>query len=154
MSIYAKADSTHVPSMLLDAERGQPIEVEVISGEVVRMAKERQVDMPVSIATTDNVPRRSTWFFLTSVIQRVEILYSLLLVGQNQVLRKIETGERYKGASLGRRIVCNTFQSAYFSLSPCPPRELYLPSRTFQTRGIPRCNWLFNNPMSPLRSQL
>lgn len=48
MSIYAKADSTHVPSMLLDAERGQPIEVEVILGEVVRMAKERQVDMPVS----------------------------------------------------------------------------------------------------------
>jgi ketopantoate reductase len=35
--------------MLLDAEKGQPIEVEVILGEVVRMAKERQVDMPVSI---------------------------------------------------------------------------------------------------------
>ena len=49
MNIYAKADSTHAPSMLLDAEKGQPIEVEVILGEVVRMAKERHVDVPVSI---------------------------------------------------------------------------------------------------------
>jgi len=44
--------------MLLDAEKGQPIEVEVILGEVVRMAKERQVDMPVSIATVDHTPHR------------------------------------------------------------------------------------------------
>jgi len=69
--LHAKADSTHVPSMLLDAERGKPIEVEVILGEVVRMAKERNVDIP-----------------------RVETLYALLLVVQNQILRKIETGER------------------------------------------------------------
>jgi hypothetical protein len=48
--LHAKADSTHVPSMLLDAERGKPIEVEVILGEVVRMAKERNVDIPVRIA--------------------------------------------------------------------------------------------------------
>jgi ketopantoate reductase len=34
--------------MLLDVERGQPIEVEVIFGSVVRMAKERGIDMPVS----------------------------------------------------------------------------------------------------------
>ncbi|KIM41423.1 hypothetical protein M413DRAFT_27779 [Hebeloma cylindrosporum] len=68
--IHAKADSTHVPSMLLDAERGRPIEVEVILGEVVRMAKERGVDIP-----------------------RVETLYALLLVVQNQILRKVETGE-------------------------------------------------------------
>ena len=76
----------------LDAEKGPPIEVEAILGEVVRMAK-KQVDTPVSIAIPDNVPYRSTWFFLTSVVQRIEILYSLLLV-QNQILRKIETGER------------------------------------------------------------
>jgi hypothetical protein len=55
-NIHAKTDSTHVPSMLLDVERGQPIEVEVILGEVVRMAKERDVDIPVSIAIADNVP--------------------------------------------------------------------------------------------------
>jgi 2-dehydropantoate 2-reductase len=34
--------------MLLDAQNGLPIEVEVIVGEVVRMAKEMGVDMPVS----------------------------------------------------------------------------------------------------------
>jgi len=44
----SKASSTHVPSMLVDAERGQPIEVEVILGEVVRMAREFNVDIPVS----------------------------------------------------------------------------------------------------------
>jgi len=49
--LHAKVDSTHVPSMLLDAERGKPIEVEVILGEVVRMAKERNVDIPVRIIT-------------------------------------------------------------------------------------------------------
>ena len=55
-NIHAKVGSTHIPSMSLDVERGQPIEVEVILGEVVRMAKERDVDIPVSIAVADNVP--------------------------------------------------------------------------------------------------
>lgn len=43
-------DPTHttLPSMLLDAQNGLPIEVEVILGEVVRMAKEMGVDVPVS----------------------------------------------------------------------------------------------------------
>lgn len=50
VDMHVKPDSTHKPSMLLDSERGQPIEVEVIVGEVVRMAKERNVDIPVSIA--------------------------------------------------------------------------------------------------------
>lgn len=39
---------TTLPSMLLDAQNGLPIEVEVILGEVVRMAKEMGVDVPVS----------------------------------------------------------------------------------------------------------
>lgn len=34
--------------MLLDARKGQPLEVEVILGEVVRMAKECNVKVPVS----------------------------------------------------------------------------------------------------------
>jgi len=34
--------------MLLDVQNGLPIEVEVIVGEMVRMAKEMDVDMPVS----------------------------------------------------------------------------------------------------------
>jgi len=37
--------------MLLDAENGQPIEVEVILGEVVRMAKEQNVDIPVGASS-------------------------------------------------------------------------------------------------------
>lgn len=47
--LHVKPDSTHVPSMLLDARKGQPIEVEVILGEVVRMAKEHSVDVPVRL---------------------------------------------------------------------------------------------------------
>ncbi|PPQ77923.1 hypothetical protein CVT25_015398 [Psilocybe cyanescens] len=65
--IHTRADSTHVPSMLLDTEKGFPIEVEVIVGEVVRMAKERNLQLP-----------------------RIETLYALLLVVQNQILRKME----------------------------------------------------------------
>lgn len=42
-------DNNHVPSMLHDARRSQPMEVEVIVGEVVRMGKEYKVDMPVSV---------------------------------------------------------------------------------------------------------
>jgi 2-dehydropantoate 2-reductase len=45
---YSKASVTHVPSMLVDAEKNQPIEVEVILGELVRMAKEFNVDIPVA----------------------------------------------------------------------------------------------------------
>lgn len=48
-SIHVSPESTHVPSMLLDVRKGQPIEVEVILGEVVRMAKERGVSVPVGI---------------------------------------------------------------------------------------------------------
>ncbi|TRM67019.1 ketopantoate reductase PanE/ApbA C terminal-domain-containing protein [Schizophyllum amplum] len=55
----------HIPSMLLDAQKGYPIEVEAIVGEVVRMARERGVQVP-----------------------RVELLYALLLVKQNQILRE------------------------------------------------------------------
>ena len=48
-SLHASADSTHKPSMMLDMERGQPLEVEVILGEVVRMAEEVGVAIPVSL---------------------------------------------------------------------------------------------------------
>lgn len=49
LETHEKATSTHKPSMLLDAEKGRPIEVEAIVGEVVRMAKTRGVDVPVSL---------------------------------------------------------------------------------------------------------
>ncbi|KIK46049.1 hypothetical protein CY34DRAFT_800925 [Suillus luteus UH-Slu-Lm8-n1] len=54
---------TTLPSMLLDAQNGLPIEVEAILGEVVRMAKEMGVDVP-----------------------RIETLYTLLAIIQNQTL--------------------------------------------------------------------
>ncbi|KII92999.1 hypothetical protein PLICRDRAFT_376006 [Plicaturopsis crispa FD-325 SS-3] len=66
--LHELPESTHVPSMLLDMRKGRPIEVEVIVGEVVRLAKEQGVAVP-----------------------RIEMLYALLLVVQNQTLRKLES---------------------------------------------------------------
>jgi len=62
---YSKPHINHNPSTLLDVEKGVPIEVEVIWGEVVRMAKERNVDVP-----------------------RIEMAYALLVLVQNQNLRQ------------------------------------------------------------------
>ena len=42
-----RPDSFHKYSMLLDMERGIPMEVEVIFGEVVRLAREYEVNIPV-----------------------------------------------------------------------------------------------------------
>lgn len=36
--------------MLLDVQNGKPFEVEAIVGEVVRMARERKVDIPVRVS--------------------------------------------------------------------------------------------------------
>lgn len=69
-SQYENPLNTHTPSMLLDAQKGLPIEVEVIFGEVVRLAREFNAPVP-----------------------RVETLYGLLLVTQNQILRKIEASQ-------------------------------------------------------------
>jgi len=66
-ALHTVPSSFHKPSMLLDAEKGNPLEVEVILGEVVRMAKEKGVLVP-----------------------RIEVLYALLVVVQNQILRKLE----------------------------------------------------------------
>ncbi|KAH7912487.1 ketopantoate reductase PanE/ApbA-domain-containing protein [Hygrophoropsis aurantiaca] len=60
---HADPDQKYLPSMLLDAQKGLPIEVEVIFGEVVRMAKSKKVDIP-----------------------RIETLYALLTLLQNQIL--------------------------------------------------------------------
>ncbi|KAG7095759.1 hypothetical protein E1B28_006464 [Marasmius oreades] len=66
--LHMSPQSVHKPSMLLDAQRGHPIEVEVIFGEVVRMARERDIPVP-----------------------RIETLYALLLVVQNQIIRTTES---------------------------------------------------------------
>lgn len=49
--IYAASTCVHCPSMLLDVQSGRPIEVEVIVGEVVRMARARGASVPVSSST-------------------------------------------------------------------------------------------------------
>ncbi|KZP22212.1 6-phosphogluconate dehydrogenase C-terminal domain-like protein [Athelia psychrophila] len=72
-AIHVKADSTHLPSMLLDAENGRPMELEVIIGEVVRMAKGAGVAVP-----------------------RIEMMYAMLVVVQNQIVRKQELETRAK----------------------------------------------------------
>ncbi|KAL0067443.1 hypothetical protein AAF712_005430 [Marasmius tenuissimus] len=58
--------NNHVPSMLLDMRNGKPMEIEVILGEVVRLAQRVGVDIP-----------------------RIQMLYSILLVVQNQILKKV-----------------------------------------------------------------
>ncbi len=50
--LHIEPDHSHKPSMMLDAEKGLPIEVEVILGEVVRLAKEYKVDVPVGLANS------------------------------------------------------------------------------------------------------
>ncbi|KAI0922950.1 hypothetical protein AcV5_009808, partial [Taiwanofungus camphoratus] len=63
--LHSRPDATHRASTLVDVEKGRPTEVEVILGELVRMGRERRVDMP-----------------------RVETLYALMLIIQNQLLRQ------------------------------------------------------------------
>lgn len=46
---YANPLTKHNPSTLLDIQADVPIEIEVIWGEVVRMAEERKVDIPVGL---------------------------------------------------------------------------------------------------------
>ncbi|KAJ3995688.1 ketopantoate reductase PanE/ApbA-domain-containing protein [Lentinula boryana] len=60
---YSGPESNHNPSTLLDIEKGAPFEVEVIWGETVRLAKERNVEVP-----------------------RIEMAYAMLLLVQNQIL--------------------------------------------------------------------
>lgn len=45
--IHKSPNSTHRPSMLLDLDYGHPMEVEVVLGELIRKAREHQVDTPV-----------------------------------------------------------------------------------------------------------
>ena len=82
--LHSTADSNHRPSMLVDSELGRPIEVELILGEVIRLARKYNVEVPVSCCFYDFVP------LSLIVLQRMETLYALLIVVQNQILRKRE----------------------------------------------------------------
>ncbi|KAJ4489961.1 hypothetical protein J3R30DRAFT_3678482 [Lentinula aciculospora] len=88
-SLHVSPESTHVPSMLLDARNGQPIEVEVILGEVVRMAKERGVSIPASLVHFVNI--MEALLRTCTMSQRIETLYGLLIVVQNQIIRKMDS---------------------------------------------------------------
>lgn len=88
-ALHVVPASFHTPSMLLDVKRGKPIEVEVIVGEVVRMAKEKGVPVPVSVT---RLYTRSK--LITTFSKRVEMLYALLIVVQNQILRNLELGKK------------------------------------------------------------
>ncbi|KAJ4488322.1 ketopantoate reductase PanE/ApbA-domain-containing protein [Lentinula aciculospora] len=68
---YSGPDANHNPSTLLDIEKGTPIEVEVIWGEAVRLAKERNIEVP-----------------------RIEMAYAMLLLVQNQILRRIKLSKK------------------------------------------------------------
>ena len=46
--LHEVPESVHHPSMFLDYLQGRPIEVEHVLGEVVRMARKHNIEMPVS----------------------------------------------------------------------------------------------------------
>ncbi|KAI0926480.1 hypothetical protein AcW1_002534 [Taiwanofungus camphoratus] len=64
-AVLYNTGTTHRASTLVDVENGRPTEVEVIVGELVRMGRQRGIAMP-----------------------RIETLYALLLIVQEQLLRQ------------------------------------------------------------------
>ena len=84
ISLHGQANSAHKPSMLLDMENGLPLEVEPILGEVVRLAEQYNVDIPVGV----NVCQSCIEADQECDIQRTQMMYALLLVIQNQILRE------------------------------------------------------------------
>ena len=69
--LHRVPDNGLMPSMLVDTLAGRPIEVEVIFGNIVRLARRYGVETP-----------------------RIDVLYGLLLVLQNQMLQKYEAERR------------------------------------------------------------
>src|ERR1700683_3324342 len=100
-SLHVLPSSIHRPSMLLDAEKGRPMEVEVILGEVVRMARAKGVSIPVSFVSSFNYAFNLRLHFTSACAdcsilfhcKRIEMLYALLVVVQNQILRKLEAAQ-------------------------------------------------------------
>ncbi|GJE86303.1 ketopantoate reductase PanE/ApbA C terminal-domain-containing protein [Phanerochaete sordida] len=62
--LHCVPEASHRPSMLVDVEAGRPMELDVVMGEVVRLARANGVPIP-----------------------RIETIYALLLVVQDQLLR-------------------------------------------------------------------
>ncbi len=83
--IHARTDSLHRPSMLVDVELNRPMELDVVVGEVVRLGREEGVPMPVSlksfVVAVDCVNAE-----YSNRMQKIEALYALLLIVQEQLL--------------------------------------------------------------------
>lgn len=47
-ALHSSPEANQFPSMLLDYRNASPIEVEVVFGQVIRIARERNVPVPVS----------------------------------------------------------------------------------------------------------
>lgn len=80
--------SSHHPSMLVDMENGRPMEVEHIVGELVRMGHECGVPVPVSDLSLKRSSAVADLYLDLPSIKRLEMLYALLLIVQNQFLRQ------------------------------------------------------------------
>jgi len=66
--LHQDPNETFRPSMLIDAEKGRPMELEVVVGHVIKKAKELKVDVP-----------------------RLELIYGLLSVVQTQIVAQDKT---------------------------------------------------------------
>lgn len=73
----------HKPSMLLDLEQHQPLELDVILGDVIRRARVLHVDIPVECDLQLREQR------LIRGVQRIETLHALLSVVQMQLIKPI-----------------------------------------------------------------
>jgi len=66
--MHQNPKETFRPSMLVDIEKGRPMELEVVVGYVIKTAKELQVDVP-----------------------RLELIYGLLSVVQNRIIAQTQS---------------------------------------------------------------
>ena len=82
--LHADPSASHRASTLVDVENGRPTEVEVILGELVRMGRTKGVAMPVGALLSC----RCTKADLNLFFQRIEMMYALLLIIQNQLLKR------------------------------------------------------------------
>ena len=81
--MWGSGKMSHRVSMLVDVENGRPTEVEVILGEVVRMARRKNLVMPVSADIMWRLDARAD---PRRLVQRIEGLYALMSIIQNQLL--------------------------------------------------------------------
>lgn len=82
--IASKPTSTERPSIFVDVESERPMEVEVLVGELVRIGRRLNVPIPVCLYITLFLAKTLADYSL----QRLEAIYAMLIVTQNELLRK------------------------------------------------------------------